>query len=39
MTFRPLFFLHLKTLDVILLIVNISVTDYAFYKKKKIVLL
>ncbi len=27
-----LYFLHLKTLDIILLIVNISVTDDAFYK-------
>ncbi len=29
-----LYFLHLKTLDIILLIVNISVADDAFYKKK-----
>ncbi len=28
-----LYFLHLKTLDIILLIVNISVADDAFYKK------
>ncbi len=28
------YFRHLKTLDIILLIVNISVADYAFYKKK-----
>ncbi len=27
-----LYFLHLKTLDIILLIVNISVADDAFYK-------
>ncbi len=27
-----LYFLHLKTLDIILLIVNISVANYAFYK-------
>ncbi len=27
-----LFFLHLKTLDIILLTVNISVADDAFYK-------
>ncbi len=27
-----LFFLHLKTLDILLLIVNISVADDAFYK-------
>ncbi len=27
-----LYFLHLKTLDIILLIVNISVADVAFYK-------
>ncbi len=37
MTFRAccgyvLYFLHLKTLDIILLIVNISVADDAFYK-------
>ncbi len=30
-----LYFLHLKTLDILLLIVNISVADDAFYKKKK----
>ncbi len=29
-----LYFLHLKTLDIILLIVNISVADDAFNKKK-----
>ncbi len=28
-----LYFLHLKTLDIILLIVNISVADDAFYNK------
>ncbi len=28
-----LYFLHVKTLDIILLIVNISVADDAFYKK------
>ncbi len=27
-----LYFLHFKTLDIILLIVNISVADDAFYK-------
>ncbi len=27
-----LYFLHLKTLDILLLIVNISVADDAFYK-------
>ncbi len=27
-----LYFLHLKTLDIILFIVNISVADDAFYK-------
>ncbi len=27
-----LYFLHLQTLDILLLIVNISVTDDAFYK-------
>ncbi len=27
-----LYFLHLKTLDIIMLVVNISVADYAFYK-------
>ncbi len=30
-----LYFLHVKTLDILLLIVNISVADDAFYKKKK----
>ncbi len=30
-----LYFLHLKTLDILLLIVNISIAD-AFYKKKYI---
>ncbi len=29
-----LYFLHLKTLDILLLIVNISVADDAFSKKK-----
>ncbi len=29
-----LYFLHLNTLDIILLTVNISVADDAFYKKK-----
>ncbi len=28
-----LYFLHLKTFDILLLIVNISVADDAFYKK------
>ncbi len=28
-----LYFLHLKTLDILLLIVNISVADDAFYKE------
>ncbi len=27
-----LYFLHLNTLHIILLIINISVADYAFYK-------
>ncbi len=27
-----LYFLHLKTLDIIMLVVNISVADDAFYK-------
>ncbi len=31
MTLAP-YFLHLKTLDILLLIVNISVADDAFYK-------
>ncbi len=34
-----LYFLHLKTLDIILLIVNISVANDAFYKKKCIVVI
>ncbi len=32
------YFLNLKTLDILLLIVNISVADEAFYKKKKIII-
>ncbi len=34
-----LYFLHLKTLDILLLIVNISVADDAFYKKIYIVVI
>ncbi len=33
-----LYFLHLKTLDILLLTINISVADDDFYKKKILLL-